>query len=71
MQSWCLLYSLLSSRFVYPPQAREIVMRCLCVRSFNPCNLRLPCLPRLPCEIHVNEERSEFHRGSFGKWYWG
>ncbi len=29
------------------------------------------CLPRLPCEIHVNEERSEFHRGSSGRWYRG
>ena len=25
--------------------------------------ISLPRLPRLSCEIHVNEERSEFHRG--------
>jgi len=28
-------------------------------------------LPRLPREIHVNEERSEFHRGRSGRSYWG
>ena len=31
----------------------------------------LPRPPRLPCEIREYEERSSFHRGSFGKWYWG
>jgi predicted AAA+ superfamily ATPase len=25
----------------------------------------------VPCEIHVNEERSEFHWGSSGRWCWG
>ena len=23
----------------------------------------------MPCEIHVNEEQSEFHRGRSGRWY--
>ena len=25
----------------------------------------------LPREIHANEKRSVFHRGSSGRWYWG
>lgn len=35
------------------------------------CHCCARCPPRLPCEIHANEKRSVFHRGSFGKWYWG
>jgi len=25
----------------------------------------------LSSEIHSNEERSAFHRDSYGRWYWG
>jgi len=32
---------------------------------------RCPACPAVPREIHVNEERSSFHWGSSGRWYWG